>query len=99
MTLSCNCDMPLPIYWDWLQDQGWDTDEMREEDAPVLVWWPYWYSNGNNNLFSFLNGQSGIGYGNGYEGSVGSGSLTGDCSGLGGGLGSRITLNRGNACD
>lgn len=29
MTLSCNCDMPIEIYCDWLQDQGWDCDELR----------------------------------------------------------------------
>lgn len=38
MTLSCNCDMPLDIYCDWLQDQGWDTDELRQEGDPVGDW-------------------------------------------------------------
>lgn len=46
MTLSCNCDMPDEIYWDWLQDQGWDTDELREAECAVgdtTQYTFYWY--------------------------------------------------------
>lgn len=37
--LSCNCDMPYPIYIDWLEDQGWDVAELREmdNDEPYVV--------------------------------------------------------------
>lgn len=59
MTLSCNCDMPLSIYCDWLQDQGWDCDELREADDTVLV--QSWYGWGNG---------YGRGVGNGGEGPV-----------------------------
>lgn len=38
MTLTCGCDMPIEIYADWLQDQGWDTDELRQEGDPVVSW-------------------------------------------------------------
>lgn len=36
MNLSCNCDMPIEIYADWLQDQGWDVDELRSEEEAVF---------------------------------------------------------------
>lgn len=39
MTLTCGCDMPMEIYADWLQDQGWDTGELREALDSVLC--PY----------------------------------------------------------
>ena len=29
MTINCNCDMPWGVYLDWLEDQGWDTSELR----------------------------------------------------------------------
>lgn len=35
MTLCCGCDMPIEIYADWCQDQGWDADELRVEDGVV----------------------------------------------------------------
>lgn len=41
MTLSCNCDMPIEIYCDWLQDQGWDCDELRAEEDVVGYWSDY----------------------------------------------------------
>lgn len=37
MNLSCNCDMPIEIYADWLQDQGWEVDELRAEDTTVTT--------------------------------------------------------------
>lgn len=36
MTLSCGCDMPIEIYCDWLQDRGWDVDELRSEEEAVF---------------------------------------------------------------
>lgn len=46
MTLSCNCDMPMEIYADWCQDQGWDADELRDnEDVTVSDYG--WYGVGN----------------------------------------------------
>lgn len=36
-TLSCGCDMPIPIYADWCQDQGWDADELRVGEEVVVV--------------------------------------------------------------
>lgn len=34
MTLTCNCDMPMKAYCDWLRLQGWDCSDMEEE--PVV---------------------------------------------------------------
>lgn len=41
MTLACNCDMPIEIYCDWLQDQGWDCEEMRSGEEVVLDYTTY----------------------------------------------------------
>lgn len=41
MTLSCNCDMPIEIYCDWLQDQGWDCEEMRSDEEVVIDYETY----------------------------------------------------------
>lgn len=35
--LSCDCDMPIEIYADWLQDQGWDVEEMRQTEEIVTA--------------------------------------------------------------
>lgn len=45
MTLACNCDMPIDIYCDWLQDQGWDCEELRADEEPVADYSLYanWY--------------------------------------------------------
>lgn len=71
MTLSCNCDMPAEIYADWLQDQGWDTEELREHEEVVPTY--SWYGKGSGSWFwnEIGNGMGrgdgrGIGYGNGY---------------------------------
>lgn len=41
MTLSCNCDMPIDIYADWCQDQGWDCDELRGTEDAAWYWCDY----------------------------------------------------------
>lgn len=49
MTLTCNCDMPAEIYYDWLQDQGWDCDEIRESEEAVPTFSRYENGNGLGN--------------------------------------------------
>lgn len=80
MTLSCNCDMPLDIYCDWCQDQGWDCDELRVNDEAVAYYSNYEYGDGG-----YYGYGRGSGDGRGYWGlTYGSHSPTG-----GGGFTSR----------
>lgn len=86
MTLCCNCDMPLDIYCDWLQDQGWNVDELREEGDPVVKWrWPMFISEWGNGQWNDTGDGSGFGDGTGvgYYYFVGSGSAYGDGGGYG----------------
>lgn len=34
--VNCNCDMPLGVYYDWLEDEGWCTDELRMDEYDVV---------------------------------------------------------------
>lgn len=83
MTLSCNCDMPIEIYCDWLQDQGWGTDELRATDDAICDWCEFsdieyrWRGNGSNNMGTVFSTPNYL-Y---YEG--GDGRQTDYCSGVG----------------
>lgn len=83
MTLTCNCDMPIEIYADWLQDQGWDCEELRDTDSTFGDWMEFcnmerrWRGNGSVNLNAVFMTPSYLDYegGNGrkllYEDGVG----------------------------
>ena len=95
MTLSCNCDMPLPIYCDWLQDQGWECDELRAEDDAVCTF--TWYIAGYGTCYTagtYVTGTwTAVGSGTGLNIDYATG--TGDGYGLGEGMG-RVMI-RGDA--
>lgn len=84
MTLTCNCDMPMEIYADWLQDQGWEVEELRsdlEQGACVC-----------KQIYYYLGNCQGLGskYGGGTDTTsfVGMfGILSGVCYGDGGNFG------------
>lgn len=88
MTLSCNCDMPVEVYADWCQDQGWDVDELRSEEEAVLTWslyfWgqPRWTMYGHGSSFEYYKHDS-----------AGAGNIYGDCGGVLSGYGPSLMGN------
>lgn len=87
MTLTCNCDMPLSIYADWLQDQGWEVDELRSEEEVVLTWSLYL---GGQPTWWVVYGD-GIYFGYYHCGCVGGGTNYGGCEGFWFGNGLSLT--------
>lgn len=95
MTLCCGCDMPIEIYADWCQDQGWDTDELRAQSDEVLAY--SYYSRGNG----YYADDSGCPEDYGFYLATGSadwfGYYCGDGGGCGVGQGSGAYIDGGDA--
>lgn len=36
-SVNCGCDMPFGVYCDWLEDEGWDASELREQDLDDVI--------------------------------------------------------------
>lgn len=70
LTLSCGCDMPIDIYCDWLQDQGWDVDELRSEEEAVFDGHTF-----TNKYGTFYDSVSSLGSGYGVAGRYGDAAL------------------------